>query len=191
MKRLRRISPVKKTTGHKLSWLSVTALPSFGGISRIGRIKADQINIPCAIGTGGFKAAKREGDGATPLGTYRLLHGYFRKDRLPRPLLALPLRATRPDDGWCDDPQSPAYNHPLKLPAKAGHEKMWREDQLYDLVIVLDYNIFPRHKTRGSAIFMHCARLDLAPTAGCIALRPADMRRLLPRLGSKVKLKIN
>jgi L,D-peptidoglycan transpeptidase YkuD (ErfK/YbiS/YcfS/YnhG family) len=102
----------------------------------------------------------------------------------------LPIRPVRPSDGWCDDPSSAAYNRQVTLPIRAGHEKLWRADRLYDLVIVLDYNIHPRRKNLGSAIFLHCARPDFAPTEGCVALRPDDLRRLLPRLSKKVVLGI-
>jgi L,D-peptidoglycan transpeptidase YkuD (ErfK/YbiS/YcfS/YnhG family) len=90
--------------------------------------------------------------------------------------------------GWCDDPASPAYNRLVKLPFSGSHEEMWRADGLYDLVIVLGYNLSPRRKHRGSAIFLHCARDGFPPTAGCIALRLGDLRRLLPRLSKKTVL---
>ena len=100
------------------------------------------------------------------------------------------MRPLRPSDGWCDDPISAVYNQRVTLPCRAGHEKLWRADHLYDLVIVVDYNVRPRRKNRGSAIFLHCARPDFAPTEGCIALRPDDLRRLLPRLAKRVVLTI-
>jgi L,D-peptidoglycan transpeptidase YkuD (ErfK/YbiS/YcfS/YnhG family) len=96
----------------------------------------------------------------------------------------------RPSDGWCDDPESAAYNRRAALPCRGSHEKLWRADRLYDLVIVLDYNIRPCRKNRGSAIFLHCARPDFAPTEGCVALRPDDLRKLLPRLARNVRLTI-
>jgi L,D-peptidoglycan transpeptidase YkuD (ErfK/YbiS/YcfS/YnhG family) len=144
--------------------------------------------LRCALGRAGVSQAKREGDHATPSGTFRLLGVFFRRDRLPRPALLLPARELKPNEGWCDDPASALYNHLVTLPCRARHEKLWRADRLYDLVIVLDYNICPRRKYRGSAIFLHCARPDLAPTEGCIALRPDDLRRLLPRLSRQAVL---
>jgi L,D-peptidoglycan transpeptidase YkuD (ErfK/YbiS/YcfS/YnhG family) len=156
----------------------------------VGRLQAGAVVMPCAIGAGRIRHTKREGDGATPAGRLLLLQGFFRADRIVRPQTQLPLRALRPQDGWCDDPAAASYNRPVRLPNRCGHEDMWRADGLYDVVIVLDYNMRPRQKGRGSAIFLHCARPDLAPTAGCIALRPADMRRLLPRLGRRVWLTI-
>ncbi len=148
----------------------------------VGRLHIGGLVLPCAIGAGGLRHAKREGDRATPIGCMRLVEGFFRADRLARPGAGLPLRALKPTDGWCDDPHAPAYNRPVRLPHPAGHETLWRADGLYDVVLVLDYNLRPCRRGRGSAIFLHCAKPDLAPTLGCVALRPADLRRLLPRL---------
>ncbi len=143
---------------------------------------------PCAIGAGGRRAAKREGDGATPRGLFALTAAFYRADRGPRPRCPLPLRGSTPADGWCDDPADPRYNRPVRLPVKAGHERMWRDDRLYDLGVVLDYNLSPARPRRGSAIFLHVMAPDGGPTAGCVALRPGDLRRLLPRLASRCRL---
>ena len=147
-----------------------------------GRLRAGACTFVCAIGSGGIRHAKREGDGATPAGRFACLGGFFNPQRAPRPRTLLPLRAVKRDLGWCDDPQAPAYNRLLRLPSRFSHENLWREDGLYDLILVLDHNFSRRAKYRGSAIFLHCARPDFAPTAGCIALSPAAWRRLLPRL---------
>ncbi len=153
-----------------------------------GRLRAGACTKVCAKGGAGIRRAKREGDGATPAGRFACLGGFFNGQSAPRPRTLLPLRATKRELGWCDDPQAPAYNRPLRLPSRFSHEDMWREDGLYDLVIVLDYNFSRRAKNRGSAIFLHCARPDFTPTAGCVALSPADWRRLLPRLSRKTVL---
>jgi L,D-peptidoglycan transpeptidase YkuD (ErfK/YbiS/YcfS/YnhG family) len=153
-----------------------------------GRLRAGSLTMPCAIGASGILHDKREGDRATPAGTWQLLNGFYRPDRGPRPKASRPLQPLHPDMGWCDDPASAAYNRPVRLPFGARHEILWRNDGLYDVIIVLGHNLHPRRKNRGSAIFLHCARDDLAPTAGCIALRPADLRRLLPRLSAKTVL---
>lgn len=157
---------------------------------RDGLLRAGALTIPCALGAGAIKRDKREGDHATPAGAFRLLFGFYRADRVKRKAALLPMRPIGPGDGWCDDPASAAYNRFVALPRRASCENLWREDRLYDVVIVLDYNIHPRRKSRGSAIFLHCAGPDLAPTEGCVALRPADMRRLLPRLSRKAVLTI-
>lgn len=148
------------------------------------------LRFPCALGRSGCTALKREGDGATPLGRFPLRSGYFRADRLLRPLSALPLRRARPDDGWCDAPEDRNYNRPVRHPYAASAERLWREDQLYDVVVVLGYNDRPRSRGRGSAIFLHVARIDLAPTEGCVALRRADFRKLLPLIGRRAVLRV-
>ncbi|GGG32098.1 hypothetical protein GCM10008026_10800 [Chelatococcus composti] len=139
--------------------------------------------LPCALGKGGVTRAKCEGDGATPLGRFALGALYLRPDRGRRPRCGLPTRWMRPDDGWCDAPGDRLYNRPVRLPYPASHERMWRDDDVYDRVIDIRYNRGPIRPGRGSAIFMHLARPGFAPTAGCVALRRADLDRLLPRLG--------
>ncbi len=156
----------------------------------IGRLQAGPLVLHCALGRTGLTRAKREGDQATPVGEFRLLGGFFRADQTLRHAGPFPMRPIRPNDGWCDDPASAAYNRHVTLPSRGGHEKLWRADRLYDLVIVLDYNIRPCRKHRGSAIFLHCARPDLAPTEGCVALHPNDLRKLLPRLAKNAVLVI-
>jgi L,D-peptidoglycan transpeptidase YkuD (ErfK/YbiS/YcfS/YnhG family) len=153
-----------------------------GGRPHEGRLIAGSLVLPCALGRGGVVRNKREGDGASPAGRWPLLYFYL---RAPAPL-RLPWRRTRPNDLWCDDPRSFLYNKPLRAPSRLGHEEMWRKDALYDAVGVMAYNLRPRARGRGSAIFFHIATDDLSPTAGCVALRARDMARLLPRLGRGV-----
>ena len=155
-----------------------------GGRPHEGRLIAGSLVIPCALGRSGVTHAKREGDGATPAGRHTLLYFYVRRAARLSP----PARRTRRDDLWCDDPRSFLYNRPLRAPSRLGHEELWRADRLYDVVGVLNYNILPATRGRGSAIFFHIATDDFAPTAGCVALRARDMARLLPRLGRRVTL---
>ena len=171
-----------KPAPKKLCRLVVTVQPktSYGMAAR-GRLFAGQVSFPCAIGAASVKRHKTEGDLASPAGQFRLLGGYYRPVSI-RPTAPWPLRPIGQADGWCDDPRSPAYNRFLRLPSAYSCEKLWRNDGLYDLVIVLDYNLWPQRKRGGSAIFLHCARPDFAPTAGCIALQQGDLRKLLPRL---------
>ncbi|WP_246725396.1 L,D-transpeptidase [Beijerinckia sp. L45] len=160
-----------------------------GGATVLGHLRVHAaITLTCVLGGRGIAHNKREGDKATPSGAMRVLSGYFRDDRIARPRCRVPLRPLKQDLGWCDDPASPLYNRPAPLPLREGHEIMWRKDGLYDVVFVLDYNLAPRRKGLGSAIFLHCAKPSLSPTLGCVALRPADMRRLLPRLARGVKV---
>ena len=153
-----------------------------------GRLRAGSAILTCAIGSAGIQHRKREGDGATPAGRFACLGGFFKAGAMGRPRTLLSLRPISKDMGWCDDPQAANYNRLVRLPVRVSHETLWRDDGLYDLVIVLDYNFTRRAKSRGSAIFLHCARADFAPTAGCIALTPEAWRRLLPRLSRHVKV---
>ncbi|MBO0734037.1 MAG: L,D-transpeptidase family protein [Methylocapsa sp.] len=157
----------------------------------LGRLHAGNLALACALGRAGISHAKSEGDRATPSGRFRFTGGFFRQDRVARLAWALPMMGLKPSDAWCDDPGSANYNRRIRLPSRAGHEKLWREDRLYDLIAVLDYNIRPRRKPRGSAIFLHCTRPGFAPTEGCLALPIDNLRRLLPRLSRNVVLIIN
>ena len=148
-----------------------------------GRFSAGTQEMRCAIGRSGMVAAadKREGDGASPLGVWPLRRVLYRPDREPAPKTGLPVAALKPDDGWCDAPGDPAYNRPVRLPYPASAEQMWREDGVYDLIVILGHNDDPPVSPMGSAIFLHLMQPDGAPTAGCVALRRADMLDLLAR----------
>jgi len=157
---------------------------------RRGRIVAGALTISCALGRSGITHAKREGDGATPVGRFRLLGCFYRADRGQKPLAKLPSTAIRPIDGWCDDPADRRYNQPVRLPYPARHERMWRDDHLYDVVVDIACNRGPIVKGRGSAIFLHLAKPNLAPTEGCVAVPPHMAARLLQRIGPKTRIEI-
>lgn len=129
-----------------------------------------------ALGRGGVRGEKHEGDGATPAGLLPLRRVLYRADRISIPLAGVPREPLAPHDGWCDDPGHPDYNRPIRLPHPARHEELWRSDGLYDLIGVLGWNDEPPRRGRGSAIFLHVATADAAPTEGCIAL-PLDALR--------------
>lgn len=133
----------------------------------------------CALGRGGIRADKREGDGATPPGRLRITRLLYRADRGARPPGALPAEPIAPADGWCDDPAHADYNRQVSLPHPARHEELWRRDAVYDVIGVLDWNLSPVRPGRGSAIFLHLARPDFAPTEGCVALQDRALRALL------------
>jgi len=154
-------------------------------VTRSGFLELGWLRLRCAIGRSGVTASKREGDGATPAGTCKLDEMLWRSDRSlgRRPVCALPARPIRPDHGWCDAPSDRNYNRTVRHPYPASAERLWREDHLYDIVVVLDYNRRPRVRGRGSAIFLHLVRPDYAPTEGCIALCELDLRLLLSRVG--------
>lgn len=139
---------------------------------------------PCRIGRKGAVTQKkgREGDEKTPLGDYNLRFGLYRADRLPPPKSKLAFRPLRENDGWCDDSNDPAYNRFIRLPYKASHEKLWREDGAYDVILVMNHNDSPPQTDRGSAVFIHIAQPDDRGTLGCVALTPETMVRLLPKL---------
>lgn len=140
--------------------------------------------VPCALGRGGISCDKTEGDGTTPAGILPLRRVLYRPDRLPEPpQTALPVRALAPDDGWCDDPAHPDYNTTVRLPHPARCERMWREDRLYDVVVVLGHNDAPVVAGRGSAIFLHVAAPGYAATEGCVALALPDLLALLRQCG--------
>lgn len=155
-----------------------------------GLIAFGGATMPCALGRAGITAAKREGDGATPLGRMRVLCGYFRAGSFGEggsldmaPLRTrLPMRPIRADLGWCDAPGDRNYNRPVRMSYLASHEAMRRADRLYDVVLVLDWNFSVRRQGRGSAIFLHLARPGFRPTEGCIAVSRRTMARLLPIL---------
>lgn len=153
-------------------------------------LKAGAMILPCAIGRSGTSRAKREGDGATPVGTFRLLQVFYRADRKTRPVTGLTVRAIRQHDGWCDDAASPSYNRLIKLPSRWRHEEMWRSDDLYDLVIDIGWNRGPIRKGAGSAIFLHIAEHNFAPTAGCVAVPSRLAARLLARIGPQTRLRV-
>jgi L,D-peptidoglycan transpeptidase YkuD (ErfK/YbiS/YcfS/YnhG family) len=167
------------TPPPRLSRLNVRQL---AGNRARGWLTAGPFRIPCALGPAGIVRLKREGDMGTPAGRFPLLWGYCRPDRVRLRAAGAPLRLLARDQGWCEDPASPRYNRPVRLPARDCTDRMWREDHLYDLTFVLDQNFTRRARGCGSAIFFHLARPGLTPTAGCVAISRADMLKLAPRL---------
>ncbi len=147
--------------------------------------------IPCVIGRNGQTILKKEGDEKTPIGIYHPQMVYYRQDRTKRPQTALPVKAIKPSDGWCDEQTDRNYNRPVTLPYKASAENLWREDALYDLIIVTDHNQCPRIKGRGSAIFIHVAKQKDKPTQGCIALEKKNLYFLLRLLDQQTKIIIS
>lgn len=168
--------------------VGVLRVSRVAGAKGRGRLQVGGLVLACALGPAGIVRIKREGDGGTPAGRYRLVSAHWRADRAPRPRLALPLRAIRAEDLWCDDPRHALYNRPARAPFAGGCEKMRRDDRLYDLVIVTDHNQRPRIRGAGSAIFFHIARDGFPPTQGCVAIAPEAMRRLAPRLARETVL---
>jgi L,D-peptidoglycan transpeptidase YkuD (ErfK/YbiS/YcfS/YnhG family) len=144
--------------------------------------------LPVALGRGGIKANKREGDAGTPRGQFRLKRLWWRADKHPRPVTSLPLQRITAADGWCEDPADRHYNQPIKVPAHTNADRLARRDDLYDFIIEIDHNTRPRIAGRGSAVFIHAARKGFAPTAGCVALELRTLRRMLSRLGPHTRI---
>lgn len=144
-----------------------------------GRLTLRGATWRCALGRGGVRRGKLEGDGATPAGLLPLRRVLYRADRGAAPACAVPVEPIAPNDGWCDDASHPAYNTAIRLPHDARHEELWRQDPVYDIVGVLGWNDAPVVRGRGSAIFLHLARPGYPPTEGCIALEARDLRALL------------
>lgn len=149
-------------------------------------------SFACALGRAGIVRTKFEGDGGTPVGLFPLRRLLYRHDRMGRPETFIPATPVQAHQGWCDDPNSPRYNRPVTLPSRFGHERLWRADGLYDLILVIGHNDRPVRATAGSAIFVHVAHPYMTPTEGCVAfavedllhllrvLRPGDAVRILP-----------
>jgi L,D-peptidoglycan transpeptidase YkuD (ErfK/YbiS/YcfS/YnhG family) len=156
-----------------------------------GRFSFAGREVRCALGRAGVVPAdlKREGDGASPIGVWPIVRGLYRPDRGPAPITRLPMTTIAEDDGWCDAPDDPAYNRPVRLPYPASCERMWRDDDVYDIVCILGHNDPPRPGL-GSAIFLHCARPDYRSTEGCIALARPDLAALLALAGPGASLEI-
>jgi L,D-peptidoglycan transpeptidase YkuD (ErfK/YbiS/YcfS/YnhG family) len=152
------------------------------GNAREGRLALAHGVRRVALGRCGIAAMKREGDGATPLGRFPVRQVLYRAGRMPRPRTRLPIHAIHEGEGWCEDPADRNYNRLVKLSPKSTADHLIRIDHLYDLVVVLGYNDRPRVRGRGSAIFLHLARPNYSPTAGCIALSRHDLLMLLTQL---------
>ncbi len=147
-----------------------------------GTLTYGEMEFHCALGKSGVLPDKCEGDHGTPIGRFPLRRLLYRSDKVSPPACRLVKQEITVSDGWCDDPENPFYNQPVKLPFEGRHEKMWREDNLYDLVLVLGHNDSPPVPGAGSCIFMHIAQDDYGPTEGCIALKKQDMALLLSDL---------
>lgn len=149
-------------------------------------------SYPCRIGRKGAIAGAKgcEGDEKTPIGDFFLRYGFYRADRLPKPKSELTFRELRVDDGWCDAANNPAYNRFIRLPYPVSHEKLWREDGAYDVILVMSHNDSPPEPGLGSAVFIHVAQPDDRETLGCVALEPEVMVKLLPQLKSGIAITI-
>ena len=151
----------------------------------------DNYKLRCAIGKRGITDSKKEGDQKTPKGTFKFKSIFYRKDKLSNFKSFIRKRIIKKNMGWCDDPKSRSYNKLIKLPFKQSAEKMWLKSGIYDIVLVVNYNLRPVIKNKGSAIFLHLAKRNYSPTKGCIAVNKEDMFLLVRKINNKTKLIIN
>lgn len=170
--------------------LSLIRVRAGAGDPRRGWLTADGLTLPVALGRGGIKANKREGDGGTPRGVFRPRRLWWRADRHVRPRTFLPVRAIGAGDAWCEDPADRHYNQAIRLGPDAAGDRLRREDHLYDFIVEIDHNFSPRVAGRGSAVFLHLARVNFSPTAGCISMTRSAMLRLLRRMGPQTRIVI-
>ena len=159
-------------------------------IKKSGYLEYKNLKFRCALGKAGIKKKKKEGDNITPEGTFKIIRVYYRRDKIKNIVTSIKKKKIKKTIGWCDDPASNSYNKEIKLPNKFGHEKLYRKDNLYDLILVLNYNVNPIIKNKGSAIFIHIAKKKYEPTAGCIALKQKDLIELLKNIKKNTKIKI-
>ena len=159
-------------------------------INKSGYLKYKDLRFKCALGKAGIGNKKIEGDNITPKGTFKIVEIYYRRDRIKKISSKFKLIKITKKMGWCDDPRSKNYNQLIETPSKFSHENFFRKDNLYDIILVLDYNINPIIKNKGSAIFFHIAKKNYRPTAGCIALKKIDLLKLLKVIDKNTKILI-
>jgi L,D-peptidoglycan transpeptidase YkuD (ErfK/YbiS/YcfS/YnhG family) len=159
-------------------------------VKKSGYLKYKNIKFRCALGKGGVKKKEKEGDSITPKGTFKILNIYYRADRIKKLKLFIKKIKIKKNMGWCDDPKSQHYNKQIRLPSRFSHEKLYRNDNLYDLIAVINYNIKPIIKNKGSAIFLHIAKKNYEPTKGCIAIKKRNFLLLINNLKKENRIKI-
>ncbi len=160
-------------------------------VKKSGHLKYKNFIFRCALGKNGIKKKIREGDNITPKGIFKITKIYYRQDKIKKIKTLIKKIKIRKEMGWCDDPRSIFYNKQIKLPSKFSYERLYRKDHIYDLLAVLNYNINPVIKNKGSAIFIHIAKNNYRSTAGCIALKKGDLIKLLEIIKRNTKIKIS
>jgi L,D-peptidoglycan transpeptidase YkuD (ErfK/YbiS/YcfS/YnhG family) len=160
-------------------------------VRKSGDLIYKNLKYRCAIGKAGIKKKQKEGDNITPKGIFKITRVYYRSDRIKNISTSIKKIKINKNMGWCNDSKSPFYNREIKLPSKFSFEKLYRNDNLYDLLAVLNYNTNPVEKNKGSAIFIHIAKKRFKPTAGCIALQKKDLMKLMRVIKKNSKIKIS
>jgi L,D-peptidoglycan transpeptidase YkuD (ErfK/YbiS/YcfS/YnhG family) len=160
-------------------------------VKKSGHLKYKNLQFRCALGSAGVKKKTKEGDNITPKGIFKIIKIYYRPDKIKKITTLIKTIKIKKNMGWCDDPRSRFYNKQIKLPSKLGHEKLYRSDNLYDLIAVLNYNTKPIIKNKGSAIFIHIAKKNFSKTKGCIAVKKEDLIYLLSQIKRNSQVKIS
>ena len=160
-------------------------------INKSGHLKYKNLKFKCSLGKAGIGEKMKEGDKITPKGTYEIVAIYFRSDRIKKISSKFKLIKIKKNMGWCDDPKSKKYNQLIKLPNMYRHEKLYRKDNVYDLILALNYNMRPIMKNKGSAIFIHIANKNYKSTAGCIGLKKTHLINLVKKIKKNTKVLIN
>jgi L,D-peptidoglycan transpeptidase YkuD (ErfK/YbiS/YcfS/YnhG family) len=160
-------------------------------INKSSYLKYKNFRFRCALGKAGIGNKKKEGDNITPKGLYKIVKIYYRQDRIKKIASKFELIKITKNIGWCDDPNSEKYNKIINLPTKYSYEKLYRKDNVYDLILVLNYNMDPVIKKKGSAIFIHVAKKNYQSTQGCIALKKNNLMKLISKINKNIKIKIN
>ena len=160
-------------------------------VKKTGYLKYKNLKFRCALGKAGIKKKKKEGDNITPKGEFKIIKIYYRNDKIKNITTSIKKIKIKRSTGWCDDPNSKFYNKQIKLPSKFSHEKLYRNDNLYDLILVSNYNMDPIIKNKGSAIFIHVAKNSYEKTKGCIALKKEHLIKLLSQIKKDTKIKID
>ena len=160
-------------------------------INKSGHLKYKNLKFKCALGKAGIGKKKQEGDNVTPSGTFKIVKIYYRSDRIKKIYSKFKAIEITKNMGWCDDPNSKYYNQLINLPSRYSHEKLFKVKNIYDIIVVLNYNMKPIIKNKGSAIFIHIAKKNYLPTLGCIALKKNDLLKLLSKIRKNIKIKIN
>ena len=160
-------------------------------VKKSGYLKYKNLKFRCALGKAGIKKKEKEGDNITPIGIFKITKIYYRADRIKNITTSIKKIKIKKNMGWCDDPNHNSYNKQIKLPSKYSHEKLYRKDNLYDLILVLNYNTNPIIKNKGSAIFLHISKDTYKRTKGCIALKKKHLILLISKIKKNIKIKIN
>jgi L,D-peptidoglycan transpeptidase YkuD (ErfK/YbiS/YcfS/YnhG family) len=159
-------------------------------VKESGYLSFKNLKFRCALGKAGIGKKNKEGDSITPKGIFKLVKVFYRADKIKNLKTSLKKIKIKKNMGWCDDPKSKYYNKQITLPSNFRYEKLYRRDRIYDLVVVLNYNLNPIIQNKGSAIFIHVAKKTFKKTEGCIALNKENLINLLSTIRKNTKIKI-